>query len=522
MTAMKQGWLCLTPYLLALCARGDNDYLVRELDLNRDGIVDFAITVHLGGDCGGPPCEKWEDLVPLGTAQVLSGPTLRPGAAVAEDTLGSRRWQSAPLRLRADWPPNPGLPRWFYVQGYVGLRVEASDGIHYGWFLLAPRSDGGREEGSLGTVALEPRPGVPLVAGEVPDSLAIIHGGQQVRIGWNALLSGLELESSPSLDAAEWAVVAPGNEGKHDVATTEGRSFYRLASARAEPAPTTLLAGHDASVRELAFLADGSGLVATDGQGARLWNLPDRHINRAFSAGDAEDEVALVAVAPGGAFVAGVSAGRFWSDPVLRVWRPADGTILAQRPFGLTPRGLAVSADGRYVAGLGADSSLTVVDVSNGEMREFPHPTEGLSPPLAFSSDGLRIAAGTHDNLVVIWEIATRRKQLELAAAPGDLTHSLHSLAFSPDNARLVSGGGGGEVRLWRSATVDLKPVLRATPRSSRRLPSLPAGSCSSPAVTTPRRGFGASTTAPDWRYSVMSPARLQRCHLSPSHPTVG
>jgi WD40 repeat protein len=93
---------------------------------------------------------------------------------------------------------------------------------------------------------------------------------------------------------------------------------------------------------------------------------------------------------------------------------------------------------------------LTLVDVSDGAMREFPDLPWGVQPPLAFSPDGLRIAAGTHDNQVVIWEVATGRRQFKLAAAPGDLTHSLHSLAFSPDSGRLVSGAGGGEVRLWR------------------------------------------------------------------------
>ena len=58
MTAMKPSWLWWTPCLVALCAPGDNGFLVRESYLNHDGIVDFAITVHWGGDCGGPPCEK--------------------------------------------------------------------------------------------------------------------------------------------------------------------------------------------------------------------------------------------------------------------------------------------------------------------------------------------------------------------------------------------------------------------------------------------------------------------------------
>ncbi|MBE7499031.1 MAG: hypothetical protein HS113_01720 [Verrucomicrobiales bacterium] len=55
---MKPSWLWWTPCLVALCAPGDNGFLVRESYLNHDGIVDFAITVHWGGDCGGPPCEK--------------------------------------------------------------------------------------------------------------------------------------------------------------------------------------------------------------------------------------------------------------------------------------------------------------------------------------------------------------------------------------------------------------------------------------------------------------------------------
>ena len=68
---------------------------------------------------------------------------------------------------------------------------------------------------------------------------------------------------------------------------------------------------------------------------------------------------------------------------------------------------------------------------------------------IAFAPDGKRLATGSSEGIVRLWEVATGQ---ELLALKGH-TDFVSAVAFSPDGQLLVSGSQDGTVRFWRAAT---------------------------------------------------------------------
>ncbi len=71
-----------------------------------------------------------------------------------------------------------------------------------------------------------------------------------------------------------------------------------------------------------------------------------------------------------------------------------------------------------------------------------------LSGNVVFSPDGSRLASGTEDGAVYLWETATGLQKFALTGHAGAIT----ALAFSADGAVLASGDAEGVVRLWNAA----------------------------------------------------------------------
>jgi WD40 repeat protein len=70
---------------------------------------------------------------------------------------------------------------------------------------------------------------------------------------------------------------------------------------------------------------------------------------------------------------------------------------------------------------------------------------------LAFSPDGITLAAGSHGGVITLWNLPTRQEVTSLA---GHKTIVL-GLAFSPDGRTLASVGYDTTLRLWRAPGFD-------------------------------------------------------------------
>ncbi|KAJ7121439.1 WD40 repeat-like protein [Mycena epipterygia] len=109
------------------------------------------------------------------------------------------------------------------------------------------------------------------------------------------------------------------------------------------------------------------------------------------------------------------------------------------------------SPDGTRIASGSSDSTVRVWDTHTGRLvaGSFEgHPNGVFS--VDFSPDGTRIVSGSRDNTVRVWETHTGK----LIAGPFEgHTDAVHSVHFSSDGGRIVSGSRDDTIRVWNAHT---------------------------------------------------------------------
>jgi WD40 repeat protein len=124
-------------------------------------------------------------------------------------------------------------------------------------------------------------------------------------------------------------------------------------------------------------------------------------------------------------------------------------------------RSVAFSGDGKRIASGSSDRTVKVWDAQTGQVTlTLQGHTDGVWS-VAFSSDGKRIASGSHDGTVKVWDARTGQEKFTLEGH----TRAVTGVAFSGDGKRIVSGGGDfirpgpGEVKVWDARTGQETPL---------------------------------------------------------------
>ncbi len=115
---------------------------------------------------------------------------------------------------------------------------------------------------------------------------------------------------------------------------------------------------------------------------------------------------------------------------------------------------LAFSPNGTRLASGSADTTVRLWDTAtNNEVAILQKHTSFINV-LAFSPDGKMLASGSSDETVMLWNTSTGAL---LATLTGHV-NSINTLAFSPDGSTLAGGSTDGTIRFWNTETGDLLP----------------------------------------------------------------
>jgi hypothetical protein len=114
-------------------------------------------------------------------------------------------------------------------------------------------------------------------------------------------------------------------------------------------------------------------------------------------------------------------------------------------------RSVAFSPDGARLASGSVDDTMKVWDARTGqELLSLQGHTVWVTS-VAFSPDGARLASGSEDHTVKVWDARTGQELLTLKGP----TSEVISVAFSPDGTRLASGSLDQTVKVWDGRLID-------------------------------------------------------------------
>ena len=103
------------------------------------------------------------------------------------------------------------------------------------------------------------------------------------------------------------------------------------------------------------------------------------------------------------------------------------------------------SPDGSRIASGSYDHTIKIWDAKSGkEIRTLEGHSSRVSS-VAFSPDGSRIASGSYDHTIKIWDAKSGK---EIRTLEGHSSR-ISSVAFSPDGSRIASGSDDQTVRIW-------------------------------------------------------------------------
>jgi WD40 repeat protein len=145
-------------------------------------------------------------------------------------------------------------------------------------------------------------------------------------------------------------------------------------------------------------------------------------------------------------------------DHKIQLLSVVDGQILRSLPAGQIVRTLAMSPDGRILAGAGDDRTIHFWQVDTGKSSaDMPGHTDWVLC-LAFSPDGKQLASAGYDGIIRLWDNQTAKKLREFQAGPPPAPKTIPepvivwSLAFSPDGKELAAGTADGGIHLHNPA----------------------------------------------------------------------
>lgn len=203
----------------------------------------------------------------------------------------------------------------------------------------------------------------------------------------------------------------------------------------------------DSAVRSLAFSRDGSKLAWGTADGTMtVWSLARN--KSLLTLHESKDAVTSLAFGPDDRLAWGTADAKLYARDLSTGTRlPFAAIISSDRA---SAAAVAFSPDGQEIPFVSAGDGVTVFPIKAGPQPRKLAGGDARVTSLVFGPNGQRVAAGTQDATIWLWDTGDAEPDRRLL---GTLQSAVSSLAFSSDGSLVVAGGDDGQLVVWDVAT---------------------------------------------------------------------
>jgi WD40 repeat protein len=270
------------------------------------------------------------------------------------------------------------------------------------------------------------------------------------------------------------------------------------------PSSTLTIRGNNVSVNCAAFSLDGEYIVSGSAGGdTQVWDAQQGNSEKSPSK-PITTPINCVAFSPYGPRIA-----TGYSDGGVRVFNSVTGRQITSYHTGISSLpavwSVCLSPNGYAVSGCD-NGEIEIWSATSGAKRDTLKGHTDRVTALAFNKGGTRLASGSHDWTVRVWDMSTYKVVQGPLRGPRDL---INFVAFSVDGATVVALSRNRDICVWRTDTggrVSLEgqaisPLL-FTPNSSwsaispdgKWIASVPVGNRNAVLIINSKTGMVVST----------------------------
>jgi WD40 repeat protein len=163
-------------------------------------------------------------------------------------------------------------------------------------------------------------------------------------------------------------------------------------------------------------------------------------------------------------------------DRKILLWSVKEGAVLQAIASPTILRALAISPDGKLLAGGGEDPAVQLWDLPAGKPAAKLTDHQDWVTALAFSPDSKQLASADYHGKVILWDVPDGKKVRSLTPLPSPPPKELpdpvpaEALAFSPDGKSVAVGSANGNIQIVNVADGKL---VRAMPGHTSAVTSI-------------------------------------------------